>query len=238
MPIHLRAEPGDYAPAVLVPGDPNRATHIAETFFDPGFRLVNSERGELGYTGTYQGKALSVQSVGMGCPSAAIYYRELIDLGARRLVRVGTAGGLAPQLRMGDTVIAMSAAPDDPMVYELTRGLRHAPTATWDLVERCVARTREVGARLHVGSIVSSALFYDPREGRMRAWRELGHLAVEMEAAVLYTLAAMHGAEALAVMTVSDLIDLDGTDHERISDEEMRRGVDRMMEVACAVAVS
>ena len=238
MPIHLRAEPGDYAPAVLVPGDPNRATFIAEHFFDPGFRCVNSERGELGYTGTFQGKPLSVQSVGMGCPSAAIYYNELIQLGVTRLVRVGTAGGLARQLTMGDTVVAMSACPDDQMVFELTRGLRYAPTATWSLLERCVAASRASGANVHVGTIVSSALFYDTPDGKMAAWQQLGALAVEMEAAVLYTLAAMHDVEALAVMTVSDIIDLDGTDHVRISDDELRRGVERMMAVACDVATS
>ncbi len=238
MPIHIRAEASDYAPAVLVPGDPNRARYIAETFFDPGARCVNTERGELGFTGTFRGKPLSVQSVGMGCPSAAIYYSELAQLGVRRLIRVGTAGGLQPQLRMGDTVVGMSACPDDSMVFELTRGLRYAPTATFSLLERCVAHLRESGATVHVGPLVSAALFYDTPDGKMAAWRDLGALAVEMEAAVLYTLGAMHGFEALAVAVVSDIIDMDGSDHERISDEELRRGVDRMMSVACEVAVS
>lgn len=238
MPIHIRAEAADYAPAVLVPGDPNRAKYIAETFFDPGARCVNTERGELGFTGTFQGKPLSVQSVGMGCPSAAIYYTELIQLGVKRLVRVGTAGGLLPTIQMGDTVVAMSACPDDQMVFDLTRGLRYAPTATWELVERCVQKSRESGATVHVGTIVSSALFYDQPDGRMAAWRGLGVLAAEMEAAVLYTLAALHGIEALAVTTVSDIIDVDEGNHIRISDEELRRGVDRMMAVACEVAVS
>ena len=100
MPIHIRAHANDYAPAVLVPGDPRRATYIAETFFDPGARLVNTERGELGYTGTFKGRPISVQAAGMGCASAAIYYSELIQLGATRLIRVGTAGGLADGLRM------------------------------------------------------------------------------------------------------------------------------------------
>ena len=96
MPVHLRAEPSDYAPAVLVPGDPKRAKHIAENFFDPGARCVNDERGALGYTGTFERKPISVQSVGMGGPSVAIYYTELIQLGAKRIIRVGTAGGLKP----------------------------------------------------------------------------------------------------------------------------------------------
>jgi DeoD family purine-nucleoside phosphorylase len=238
MPIHLRAEPSDYAPAVLVPGDPKRATYIAEHHFDPGARVVNDERGMLGYTGSYRGKPISVQSVGMGGASAAIYYTELTQqLGARRLIRVGTAGGLAPSLRMGDTVVAMSATADDPMVAILTDGEAHAPTATWGLVDLAARLGRERSVRTHVGPIVTSAIFYDRREGIMARWRDRGHVAVEMEAAVLYTLAAVHGFEALAIMTVSDLIASE-TDTERISDDELQRGVDQMMQIACDVAIA
>lgn len=235
MPIHLRAEPGDYAPAVLVPGDPRRATYIAEHFFDPGYRLVNEERGALGYTGTFRGRPISVQSVGMGCASAGIYYSELIQLGAKRIVRVGTAGGLAPGLRMADTIVAVSATADDPVVAQLTNGESHSPTAAYSLVERAVGLARERGARVHVGPIVSSGLFYDPRQGIMQRWADRGHLAVEMEAAMLYTLGAIHRIETLCICTVSDLI-TDEQNAERISDEELRTGVDRMMEVACEVA--
>lgn len=236
MPIHIRAESSDYAPAVLVPGDPRRARYIAEHVFDPGARLVNEERGALGFTGTYRGSPISVQAVGMGCASAAIYYSELIQLGATRLIRVGTAGGLADGLRMADTIVAVSATADDPMVAQLTEGESHAPTATYSLVERAVALAREQGARVHVGPIVSSALFYDPRVGIMQRWKARGHLAVEMEAAVLYTLGAVHGIETLCVATISDIIGETGA--ERISDEELRAGVDRMMAIACATAIS
>ena len=237
MPVHLRAEPSDYAPAVLVPGDPRRAQHIAETFFDPGARCVNEERGMLGYTGTFEGQPISVQSVGMGVASAAIYYTELLQLGARRIIRVGTAGGLQPGLRMGDMLVALSATPDDQNTATLTMGEPHAPTATYELVERSVRLAREQGATVHVGPVVTSGLFYDPRPGIMQRWRERGHLGVEMEVAVLYTLAAIHGIEAVALMTVSDLLGDDGSS-ERISDEELRAGVDRMMRVACQVAIS
>ena len=237
MPIHIRAEASDYAPAVLVPGDPLRAKYIAETFFDPGVRLVNEQRGALGYTGTFKGKPISVQASGMGCASAAIYYNELIMLGAKRLIRVGTAGGLAPGLRMADTVVALSATPDDPIVGLLTDGDPHAPTATYSLVEHAVALARERGAKVHVGSIVSAALFYDPRPNTMQKYRDRGHLAVEMEAAVLYTLGAIKKIETLCMVTISDIIDADGGTAERISDEELKTGVDRMMEVACDVAV-
>lgn len=238
MPVHLRAEPSDYAPAVLVPGDPQRAKYIAETFFEPGARCVNEERGMLGYTGTFQGRPISVQSVGMGCSSAAIYYSELIQLGAKRIIRVGTAGGLADGLRMADTVVGISATADDPIVGLLTHGEAHAPTASWALVERSVALTRESGATVHIGPIVSSALFYDPREGMMQRWKDRGHLAVEMEAAVLYTLGAIHKIETLCMVTISDIIALDGGTSQRISDDDLRKGVDKMMVVACGVAIS
>lgn len=237
MPVHLRGESADYAPAVLVPGDPNRARHIAETFFDPGFRCVNQERGMLGFTGTYNGVPLSVQSVGMGASSAAIYYSELIQLGATRLIRVGTAGGLKPGLRMGDTLIALSATPDDPTTALLTHGEPHAPTATWELVELAVELARGHQAAVHVGPVVTSALFYDTRQGMMQRWRERGHLGVEMEASVLYTLGAIHHVETLAIMTVSDLIDDDGTS-ERITDDELKAGVNAMTQVACRVAIA
>ncbi len=237
MPVHLRAEPSDYAPAVLVPGDPRRARHIAETFFDPGARCVNEERGMLGFTGTFQGKPISVQSVGMGVASAAIYYTELIQLGAKRIVRVGTAGGLKPGLRMGDTLVALSATPDDLTTSVLTNGEPHAPTATYELVERSVQLIREEGATVHVGAVVTSGLFYDPRKGIMQRWRERGHLGVEMEVSALYTLAAIHHIEAVALLTVSDLIG-DDNSSERITDEELRVGIDQMMRVACRVAVS
>jgi 5'-methylthioadenosine phosphorylase/purine-nucleoside phosphorylase len=237
MPIHLRAEPSDYAPSVLVPGDPRRAKYIADTFFDDA-RCVNEERGMLGFTGTYKGQPISVQSVGMGGASVSIYYTELAEqLGAKRIVRVGTAGGLAPDMRMGDTVIAVSATCDDPMIDILTGGDAHAPTADWRLVEVAARLARDGGARVHVGPIVTSAVFYDPRVDIAQRWAARKHLAVEMEAAILYTLAAIHGFEALAIMTISDLM-LGTGEKARISDEELKLGVDKMMQVACDVAIA
>ena len=238
MPIHLRAEPSDYAEAVLVPGDPKRAKYIAENIFDPGARLVNDERGELGFTGTFRGKPISVQSVGMGGASVAIYYTELSQqLGAKRIIRVGTAGGLANGLKMGDTVVAVSATCDDPMINIFTNGEAHAPTADWRLVELAARTAREQGATVHVGPIVTSAIFYDTRPGIMKRWKDRGHLAVEMEAGILYTLGAIHRFEAVCLCTISDMIGEEG-DTERISDEELRHGVDRMMSVACEVATA
>ncbi len=210
---------------------------MAETFFDPGARCVNDERGMLGFTGTYQGTPISVQSVGMGGPSAGIYYNELIQLGATRIVRVGTAGGLADNLQMADTIVCVSGTPDDPSVAQLTDGEPHAPTGDWRLIELSARLAREQGATVHVGSVVSSALFYDTRQGQLMRWKQRGHLAVEMEVATLYTLAAIHRVEAVALVTVSDLIEESGN-VERISDEDLQRGVDRMMAVACDVAIA
>lgn len=237
MPIHLRAEPGDYAPAVLCPGDPRRATFIAENFFDPGARCVNTERGLLGYTGTFGGQPISVQTTGMGCPSAGIVVEELIMLGARRLIRVGTSGGLGDSMAMADIVVATAATADDatPLRYAATTGF--APTATYSLVRTAVDLAEASGIPVHVGPIVTSGLFYDPDEESFARWKRTGHLAVEMEAAMLYTVAAVKGVEAVAIMTVSDLLGGDGST-VRISDEDLARGVNAMMEVACRVAIS
>lgn len=237
MPIHLRADEGDYAPNVLCPGDPRRAEYIAETFFEPAFRQVNAERGMLGFTGVFDGRPISVQSTGMGCPSAGIVFEELAMLGARRLIRVGTCGALQPYINFADTAIALSASADDtsPLRYADMPGW--SPAATFGLVETAARLSRDQGATVHVGPMVTSSLFYDPDPNSFARWRRLGHLGIEMEAAMLYTVAAVKGIEALAMMTVSDLL-LEGESPERISDADLNAGVDSMMRIACHVAVS
>ncbi|HUF96715.1 MAG TPA: hypothetical protein VMM60_01220 [Ilumatobacter sp.] len=240
MPIHLRAEPSDYAPNVLCPGDPRRARYIAETFFDGGLegsRVVNEERGMLGYTGTFNGVPLSVQTTGMGCPSAGIVFEELVMLGVQRLVRVGTCGGLGEGITMGDTVIAISATAEDQTPLRYAQMESYAPTATFELAEAAAAASRAQGARVHVGPVVTSAVFYDPDNTSFARWRRAGHIGVEMEVAMMYTVAKVHRIEALAMMTVSDLL-FDSGETERISDEELRHGVDAMMRIACQVATS
>lgn len=235
MPIHLRAEAGDYAPNVLCPGDPKRAAYIAEAFFDPGFRCVNEERGMLGFTGTFDGAPISVQTTGMGAPSAGIVFEELVMLGVRRLVRVGTCGGLKDGMQMGDTVIAISATAEDTTPLRVAQMDSYAPTATFELAEHAARLSRESGARVHVGPVLTSGVFYDPDPNTFARWKRTGHIGVEMEAAMMYTIAAIKGLEALAMMTVSDLLDVSG-DTTRISDEELKRGVDDMMRLACRVA--
>jgi DeoD family purine-nucleoside phosphorylase len=229
VPIHLRAEPGDYADAVLLPGDPLRAKYIAETFMDDP-RQVNGERGMLGYTGTFNGKPVSVQSTGMGCPTAGIVVEELAQLGAKRLLRIGTCGGLQPDLKLGDLIVALSAVPQDSTATHYVGGEPHAPTASWELVHGAVHAAKELGKPVRVGPIVSSDVFYDPDQGRAQRWSSRGILAVEMEAAVLFTVGALRGLQAGCLLTVSDII-VEG-EFTRISDEDLRAAVDQMTELA------
>ena len=227
-PIHVRAEPGEFAESVLLPGDPLRAKYIAENFFEDA-KLVTEERGMLGYTGTYKGEPVSVQATGMGCPSASIVAEEVIQLGAKNLLRVGTCGGYSEDLRLGDLIVATSATPNDGTVSSLTGGVPYAPAAHFDVVHAAYHAGEGAGRRTFVGPIVSSDLFYDPVESPERLWGDLGVLAVEMEASAVFTIAAMHGVRAGCLLTVSDTI---GAEVVRISDEELRGAVDNMMELA------
>ena len=228
MPIHVRAEPGDYAEACLLPGDPLRAKYVAETFLE-GAEQKNSERGMLGYTGTYNGRPVSIQATGMGCPSAAIVIEELVQLGVKRLLRIGTCGGLQPDLQLGDLIVAISAVPADATAQHLV-GEPHAPTADWELVHSAVHAAKQLDRRVRVGPIVSSDLFYNPDEGQYARWSDRGILAVEMEAAVLFTLGALRKVRAGCLLTVSDVV-VEG-EFVRISDEEMKAAVDQMTELA------
>ena len=228
MPIHVRAEPGEYAEACLLPGDPLRARYIAETYLD-GAVERNSERGMLGYTGEFEGRPVSVQATGMGCPSAAIVVEELVQLGVKRLLRVGTCGGLQPDMSLGDLIVAVSAVPADQTAVHLI-GEPHVPTADWELVHGAVHTAKEMGRAVRVGPIVSSDLFYNPDDGQYARWSDRGILAVEMEAAVLFTLGALRKVKAGCLLTVSDVV-VEG-EFVRISDEEMRAAVDQMTQLA------
>ena len=235
MPIHVRANPGDYAEACLLPGDPLRAEYIAETFLEDVVQR-NSERGMLGFTGTFQGKPVSVQSSGMGCPSAAIVIEELVQLGVKKLMRVGTCGGLQPDLSMGDLIVALSATPADSTATHYVAGEPHAPTADFGLVHEAVHQARHLGRDVRVGPIVSSDIFYQPDEGLAGRWSDRGILAVEMEAAILFTLGALRKIQAGCMLIVSDVV-VEG-EFVRITDEEMRSAVDQMTELALATVTA
>src|SRR5436305_1282123 len=235
MPIHIRAEPGGYAEACLLPGDPLRARYIAETYLDDPVER-NSERGLLGYTGTWNGKPVSVQGTGMGCPGATIVFEELVQLGVKRLLRVGTCGGLQPHHQLGDLIVALSAVPADQTAMHLVANEPHCPTASWDLIHGAVHSAKEIGQSMHVGPIVSSDLFYNPDEGQYERWSKRGVLAVEMEAAALFTVGALRGVRAGCLLTVSDIV-VEGV-FTRISDDELRAAVDRMTRVALATVTA
>src|ERR671918_1966980 len=235
MPIHLRAEPGDYADAVLLPGDPLRAKYIAETYLD-GVKQVNGERGLLGFTGTYEGKPVSVQGTGMGCPGATIVFEELIQLGCKKLMRVGTCGGLQPDHALGDLIVALTAIPADQTAMHLVGGEPHCPTASWELIHGAVHAAKEIDQSMHVGPIVSSDVFYNPDEGQYERWSKRGVLAVEMEASALFTVAAIRGVDAGCLLTVSDIV-VEG-EFKRITDDELRAAVDRVTRVALATVTS
>src|SRR2546423_13614183 len=192
MPIHLRAEPGDYAEACLLPGDPLRAKYIAETYFsDP--KQVNAERGLLGYTGTYEGTRVSVQGTGMGSPGATIVFEELIQLGVKTLIRVGTCGGLQLGQKLGDTIVAISGVSADATASHLVGNEPHTPTASWELSHAFVHAAEAIGQPVHVGPVASSDLFYNPDGEQYARWSKRGVLAVEMEAAALFTVSALKG---------------------------------------------
>lgn len=229
VPIHLRASPNDYAPACLLPGDPLRARYISERFFESP-RQVNGERGLLGYTGTFRGRPVSVQATGMGGPSAAIVIEELIRLGVRRMLRIGTCGSLQPSLGMGELVVALSAVGSDGATRRYVNEEPHAPTADWTMVSTAVRAATALKHPFRVGPVASSDVFYDPEEGRLNRWAARGVLAVEMEAAVTLTLGGMRGVPAGCLLVVSDLCH--GGTFTRISDEALRAAVDVMTEVA------
>jgi len=235
VPIHIRAEPGQYGEACLLPGDPLRARYIAETYLDNVVQR-NSERGLLGYSGEWDGQPVSVQGTGMGCPGATIVFEELIQLGVKRLLRVGTCGGLQPHHELGDLIVALTAVPADSTAVHLVGNEPHCPTASWELIHGAVHAAKELEQAMHVGPIVSSDLFYNPNEGQYERWSKRGILAVEMEASALFTVGALRGVEAGCLLTVSDII-VDG-DFKRISDDELRGAVDRMTRVALATVTA
>ncbi len=203
---HISAQSGDYAPTVLMPGDPLRAKYIAETFLDEP-RLVNEVRNMLGFTGSYKGKPVSVQGSGMGVPSFQIYATELIrEFGAESIIRVGSCGALADSLQLGDIVLGIGAGTDSTVNRVRLGGRDFAAVADYSLLKAAVDSAELLGLRPVVGTIFTSDFFYDPGEGTFDLLERYGFLAVEMEAAGLYGVAAEHGIKALAICTVSDHI--------------------------------
>jgi purine-nucleoside phosphorylase len=249
--IHLHAEPGDYAPVVLLPGDPNRATRIAARF-DGGLeasRLVTEHRGLLGYTGKVEGVPVSVQTTMMGAPTTSIVVEELLMLGVTTFIRVGTTGGF-PGTAIGDAVIALAAAANSGVGQVLGGGEATAPTADLEVVLALIEAARQNGLTYHVGPIVTGDYFYDPTPGGATRWAKRGYLSAEMEAAAVFLIAMRERAKgrpvrAGCILTVSDVIrDPDaeeGGGHEawfRPPEDEVTRRVDVTVGAALAAAAA
>ena len=226
-PIHVRGKPGEVAERVLLPGDPGRAEWIAKTFLEDPV-LYTSNRGLLGFTGRYQGVPVSVQTTGMGAPSASIVAEELIGLGARVLLRVGTCGAVDEGLAPGDLVIPQGAVPLDGATRQYLEGRPYAPVPDPGLFLALWKGAEALGYPHHVGLVATEDAFYATTPEGARAWSRFGVLAFEMEASALFLIGKMRGARAGAILAVSNRIG----DPELVAEGVLREGVRRMVEVA------
>ena len=234
MSIHIAAKEGDIAEAVLLPGDPLRAKFVADNFLKDAVQYTNV-RNILGFTGTYKGKRVSVQGTGMGIPSISIYVNELFkDYGVKRAIRIGTAGSIQKDVKLRDLVIAMSACTDSASNNVRFGGRNYAPTASFSLLKTAWEIAVSKGWQPKTGSVVSSDMFYAENPEEWKLWAKFGCLAVEMECAELYTLAAKYNREALCILTISDSL----VTGESTSAEERQTTFTRMMETALETAIS
>lgn len=232
MSIHIGAKEGEIASTVLLPGDPLRAKYIAENFLTKIFRY-NEVRGMYGYTGTYNGKKVSVQGTGMGIPSISIYLNELItSYKAKNLIRIGSCGSMQPDIKIRDVILAMSASTDSHINKIRFNGMDYAPTANFNLLKRAHDIALEKDIPIKVGSVLTTDTFYHDDPDSWKHWANYGILAVEMETAVLYTLAAKFKVNALSILTVSDSL----VTREETTSEERQKTFDQMVEVALGLA--
>ena len=229
---HNGAKEGDFAKTVLMPGDPLRATYIAETYLENP-RLVTSVRNMLGYTGAYKGKEISVMGGGMGMPSVGIYTYELFNFyGVDNIIRIGSAGALSDKLKLKDVVIGMGACTDSNYAAQYGLPGTFAPIADYGLLRRAVEVAEKQGTNVVVGNVLSSDAFYNANKNANDLWKSMGVLAVEMEAAALYMNAAKAGKNALCILSISDHI----YSGEELSAEERQVGFGKMMEIALELA--
>ena len=229
---HNKAEVGDIAKTVLMPGDPLRAKYIAETYLTE-VKCFNSVRNMLGFTGKYNGKEISVMGSGMGMPSIGIYSYELYQFyNVESIIRIGSAGALHDDIDLKDIVFAQGACTDSRFAYQYELPGSFAPIADFSLLEQAVSEARALGTRFKVGNVVSSDIFYNVYPEAAKKWAGMGVLCVEMEAAALYMNAAKLHKKALAILSISDHI-LKGTE---LSPEERQTGFSEMMEIALKLA--
>lgn len=234
MSIHIGAEPGEIADTILLPGDPLRAKYVAENYLDAPV-CYNNVRGMLGFTGTYQGKRVSVQGTGMGMPSHAIYVHELINtFGVKHLMRIGSCGSFQEKIKIRDIIIALSSSTDSAMNSVRFNGTDFAPTASYRMVAKAHEIAEREGTHLWTGNILSSDTFYGENPDGWKLWAKYGVLAVEMETSALYTIAARFGVEAMTILTVSDNL----VTGEATTSEEREKTFTEMMKIALETAIT
>jgi purine-nucleoside phosphorylase len=234
MAIHIAAKPGEIAESVILPGDPLRAQFIAENFLENPVRYTDV-RNMFGFTGTYKGKKVSVQGTGMGIPSISIYVNELFkDYGVKRAIRTGTAGSFQKDIAIRDIILAMGASTDSAVNRIRFGGRFFAPCASFSLLKAAHDIAVKKNMAVKAGNILSSDSFYTEDPDEWKLWAKFGVLAVDMETAELYTLAAKYQREALTILTISDSL----VTGETTSSEERQKSFTRMMEIALETAVS
>ena len=225
---HINADDGAFADIVLMPGDPLRAKHIADTFLSNAVEVTNV-RNMLGFTGSYQDRRVSVMGSGMGIPSASIYAKELItEYGVKKLIRVGSCGGIGTDVGIRDVIIAMGACTDSGVNRARFRNLDYSAIADYELLRAAVDAAEAKGKTVRVGNVFSADLFYHPDFSIFDTMEAMGVLAVEMEAAGLYAIASELRARALTVLTVSDHLKT----QEETTSEERERTFDDMVRIA------
>ena len=232
MTIHIGATVDDIAETVLLPGDPYRAKWAAETFLDNP-KLVNEVRGMLGYTGTWKGNRVTIQGSGMGMPSLSIYVNELIkEYNATTLIRIGSTGAMQEKIDLRDIILAITASTVSNPSASIFKDFNFSPVANWDLLSKAskVAQTKKI--KTHIGGIYSSDTFYDERPDLTKEMIRHGVLAVEMETAELYTLAARYGCKALSILTASDHL----ITKQELAAEEREKSFSSMVEIALETA--
>ena len=228
MSIHIGAKEGEIAGTVLLPGDPLRAKYIVESFLTNA-ACYNEVRGMYGYTGTYKGKRVSIQGTGMGVPSISIYLNELItSYKAKNLIRIGSCGSMQPDIKIRDVILAMSASTDSNINKIRFNGMDYASTANFDLLKKAYDIALEKDIPVKVGSVLTTDTFYNDDPNSWKHWANYGVLAVEMETAALYTLAAKFKVNALSILTVSDSL----VTREETTSEERQKTFNQMVEVA------
>ena len=230
---HINASPSDFAKTVLMPGDPLRSKFIAENFLEDAV-LINNVRGIQGYTGLYKGEKVSVMASGMGMPSMAIYSYELYNFfGVENIIRIGSAGGISDSVKIRDIILGMGACTTSNFAKQYGLEGTFAPIASYDIMKIAISEAEKINAKIHVGNILSSDVFYNADSSASEKWKAMGVLGVEMEAAALYMNAAYSKKRALAICTVSDHL----FTGEALDAESRQNSFTEMMEIALNTAI-